>query len=383
MEDVVQLFDKVDQNREAMVDTWKLLVDRDCGSGNKAGVDGVGRDVKDFLEKCGFKVWFHEYEKAGNMLVAEYGDASKPFIVLTGHMDTVFGDGTAAARPFTIKDGKVTGPGVLDMKGGVTILLYAVRFLLEAGYNRYRIKIILAGDEEVAHGNSTASADYEKEAKGAVMGFNLETGCVDNSVVIERKGVAQYLFEVDGVGAHAGNNPEDGRSAVEELAHKILDIQAETDWQEGTTVNCGVIAGGTVANAVPEHAWVKVDVRFKTTAGMERIEKAFQKIAKKQYVESTTTCCKKLVVFPPMERLESSEKLFERAEAIAEKYGSPKAKAIAVGGGSDSAHLTACGIPTLCALGVRGQFNHTEREWAEEESLFERTKLLMALLSEL
>ena len=177
------------------------------------------------------------------MLVAEYGDASKPFIVLTGHMDTVFGDGTAAARPFTIKDGKVTGPGVLDMKGGVTILLYAVRFLLEAGYNRYRIKIILAGDEEVAHGNSTASADYEKEAKGAVMGFNLETGCVDNSVVIERKGVAQYLFEVDGVGAHAGNNPEDGRSAVEELAHKILDIQAETDWQEGTTVNCGVIAG--------------------------------------------------------------------------------------------------------------------------------------------
>ena len=383
MEDVVQLFDKVDQNREAMVDTWKLLVDRDCGSGNKAGVDGVGRDVKDFLEKCGFKVWFHEYEKAGNMLVAEYGDASKPFIVLTGHMDTVFGDGTAAARPFTIKDGKVTGPGVLDMKGGVTILLYAVRFLLEAGYNRYRIKIILAGDEEVAHGNSTASADYEKEAKGAVMGFNLETGCVDNSVVIERKGVAQYLFEVDGVGAHAGNNPEDGRSAVEELAHKTLDIQAETDWQEGTTVNCGVIAGGTVANAVPEHAWVKVDVRFKTTAGMERIEKAFQKIAKKQYVESTTTCCKKLVVFPPMERLESSEKLFERAEAIAEKYGFPKAKAIAVGGGSDSAHLTACGIPTLCALGVRGQFNHTEREWAEEESLFERTKLLMALLSEL
>lgn len=383
MEDVVQLFDKVDQNREAMVDTWKLLVDRDCGSGNKAGVDGVGRDVKDFLEKCGFKVWFHEYEKAGNMLVAEYGDASKPFIVLTGHMDTVFGDGTAAARPFTIKDGKVTGPGVLDMKGGVTILLYAVRFLLEAGYSRYRIKIILAGDEEVAHGNSTASADYEKEAKGAVMGFNLETGFVDNSVVIERKGVAQYLFEVDGVGAHAGNNPEDGRSAVEELAHKILDIQAETDWQEGTTVNCGVIAGGTVANAVPEHAWVKVDVRFKTTAGMERIEKAFQKIAKKQYVESTTTCCKKLVVFPPMERLESSEKLFERAEAIAEKYGFPKAKVIAVGGGSDSAHLTACGIPTLCALGVRGQFNHTEREWAEEESLFERTKLLMALLSEL
>lgn len=376
-------YEWIDAHKDDMVDLWKQMVTIDSGIGVKEGGMEMGNLCAGILEKLGFSIRRVSYEKCGDTIIGERGDLSKPYTILMGHMDTVFFKGEPEKRPFTIKDGKAYGPGVLDMKGGVTILLYAVRFLLEAGYNRYRIKIILAGDEEVAHGNSTASADYEKEAKGAVMGFNLETGCVDNSVVIERKGVAQYLFEVDGVGAHAGNNPEDGRSAVEELAHKILDIQAETDWQEGTTVNCGVIAGGTVANAVPEHAWVKVDVRFKTTAGMERIEKAFQKIAKKQYVESTTTCCKKLVVFPPMERLESSEKLFERAEAIAEKYGFPKAKAIAVGGGSDSAHLTACGIPTLCALGVRGQFNHTEREWAEEESLFERTKLLMALLSEL
>lgn len=376
-------YEWTDAHKDDMVDLWKQMVTIDSGIGVKEGGMEMGNLCAGILEKLGFSIRRVSYEKCGDTIIGERGDLSKPYTILMGHMDTVFFKGEPEKRPFTIKDGKAYGPGVLDMKGGVTILLYAVRFLLEAGYNRYRIKIILAGDEEVAHGNSTASADYEKEAKGAIMGFNLETGFVDNSVVIERKGVAQYLFEVDGVGAHAGNNPEDGRSAVEELAHKILDIQAETDWQEGTTVNCGVIAGGTVANAVPEHAWVKVDVRFKTTAGMERIEKAFQTIAKKQYVESTTTCCKKLVVFPPMERLESSEKLFERAEAIAEKYGFPKAKAIAVGGGSDSAHLTACGIPTLCALGVRGQFNHTEREWAEEESLFERTKLLMALLSEL
>lgn len=376
-------YEWIDAHKDDMVDLWKQMVTIDSGIGVKEGGMEMGNLCAGILEKLGFSIRRVSYEKCGDTIIGERGDLSKPYTILMGHMDTVFFKGEPEKRPFTIKDGKAYGPGVLDMKGGVTILLYAVRFLLEAGYNRYRIKIILAGDEEVAHGNSTASADYEKEAKGAIMGFNLETGFVDNSVVIERKGVAQYLFEVDGVGAHAGNNPEDGRSAVEELAHKILDIQAETDWQEGTTVNCGVIAGGTVANAVPEHAWVKVDVRFKTTAGMERIEKAFQTIAKKQYVESTTTCCKKLVVFPPMERLESSEKLFERAEAIAEKYGFPKAKAIAVGGGSDSAHLTACGIPTLCALGVRGQFNHTEREWAEEESLFERTKLLMALLSEL
>mgnify|MGYP000544408483 CR=1 FL=1 len=116
---------------------------------------------------------------------------------------------------------------------------------------------------------------------------------------------------------------------------------------------------------------------------MERIEKAFQKIAKKQYVESTTTCCKKLVVFPPMERLESSEKLFERAEAIAEKYGFPKAKAIAVGGGSDSAHLTACGIPTLCALGVRDSSTIPKENGQRKNLSLKEQKLLMALLSEL
>ena len=381
--DMKELFDKVDAHASDMMETWRSLVDRDCGSGNKAGVDSVGQDVKAFLEKVGFSVRFHTYEKAGNMLVAEYGDEGKPFVVLTGHMDTVFGDGTAAARPFTVEDGKVTGPGVLDMKGGVTILLYAVKFLVEAGYDKYRLKIILAGDEEVGHGHSDAVADYTKEATGALMAFNLETSFLDNSIVLERKGVAQYMFEVDGVGAHAGNNPQDGRSAVEELAHKILDIQKETDYAEGTTVNAGVIGGGTVANAIPEHAWCKVDVRFRKTAGLERVEKDFQAIAAKQYVDHTVTKLKKLVTFGAMERLTESEALFKRAQKAAALYGFPPMKAIAVGGASDSAYLTACGVPTLCALGVKGQFNHTEREWAEEASLYERCKLLMVFLETL
>lgn len=383
MQNIQSLFSKVDENKSAMVETWRALVDRDCGSGNKAGVDLVGKDIEKFLTGLGFSVRFHEYEQAGNMLVAEKGDMTKPFVILTGHMDTVFADGTAAARPFTITDGKVTGPGVLDMKGGVTILLYAVKFLTEAGYDKYPIKIILAGDEEVAHGKSDAVSDFRREAQGALMAFNMETSFLDNSIVIQRKGVAQYMFEVTGVGAHAGNNPQDGRSAVEELAHKILDIQKETDYEEGTTVNAGVIGGGTVANAVPEHAWCKVDVRFSQQKGIERVDKDFKEIAARQYVDHTTTTLRPLVTFPAMERLEGSEALFDRAQVVAKSYGFPEMKAIAVGGGSDSANLTAVGVPTLCALGVKGEFNHTEREWADEASLYERCKLLMALLLDL
>lgn len=380
MSDLKTLFARLDAEKPAMMETWRFLVDRDCGPDNKAGVDKVGEDIKNFLQPLGFKVRFHAYENAGNMLVAEYGDMTKPFIILTGHMDTVFAKGTAEERPFKADNGKVTGPGVLDMKGGVTILLHVVKLLAEDGYGRYPIKIILAGDEETGHMKSEGGADYVKEARGAVMGFNMETGFMDNGIVLARKGVAQYLFEVDGIGAHAGNNPEDGRSAVEELCHKVLDIQALTDYEEGTTVNAGVIGGGTVANAVPEHAWCKVDVRFKKQEGIERIEKAFDAIAKKVYVDHTTTTCKCLVKVAAMAELPGSKKLFEKAEAIAEENGLPKMKPIMVGGGSDSAYLTMAGVPTLCALGVRGEFNHTVREWAEESSLTERAKLLTALL---
>lgn len=383
MKDMKEIFRKIDEAKPAMMETWRSLVDRDCGSGNKAGVDAVGQDIRAFLEPLGFSVRFHEYAEAGNMLVAEKGDMTKPFVVLTGHMDTVFADGTAAARPFTVKDGRVTGPGALDMKGGITVMLWAVKTLLESGWDRYPLKIILAGDEETGHGWSGAAEDYRKETKGALMGFNFETGFLDDGIVLERKGCAQYRLDVDGVGAHAGNNPEDGRSAVKELCRKVLDIEALTDYEEGTTLNVGVIAGGTVANAVPEHAWCQVDVRFRTAAGIERVEKALKEITEKVYVEDTKTACRCQVKMAAMERLASSEALFEKAQAVAAEAGLPAMKAIAVGGGSDSAYLTMEGVPTLCAMGVKGQFNHTVREWAEESSLTERAKLAAALLMRL
>ena len=163
----------------------------------------------------------------------------------------------------------------------------------------------------------------------------------------------------------------------------MLDIEALTDYEEGTTLNVGVIAGGTVANAVPEHAWCQVDVRFRTAAGIERVEKALKEITEKVYVEDTKTACRCQVKMAAMERLASSEALFERAQAAAAEAGLPAMKAIAVGGGSDSAYLTMEGVPTLCAMGVKGQFNHTVREWAEESSLTERAKLAAALLMRL
>ncbi len=378
-----ELFQQAEAAKPEMMKTWEILVNRDCGSDNKAGVDLVGQDVKAFLKPLGFDVYFHEYEKAGNMLVATYGDVTKPFVILTGHMDTVFKDGAAAARPFTVKDGRVTGPGCLDMKGGITILLYAVKFLTEAGYDKYPLKIILAGDEEVGHNQSDAANDYLEEAKGAIMGFNLETGYLNNGVVVERKGCCRFEWDFEGVGAHSGNNPQDGRSAVQEFCHKAIDMEKLTDFEEGTTINVGVISGGTVANAIPEHAHCVVDVRFRTEKGLARAVKGFEEIAKKQYIADTKTSFYQTTRIEAMERLDSTLALLDRANAVAAEVGLPPMPGIAVGGGSDSAYLTKAGIPTLCAVGVRGQFNHTEREWAEEASLVEREKLLLAMLTKL
>lgn len=378
-----QVFAALAAEKQPMLDTWQDLVNRDCGSRNKAGVDACGRRVQVFLESLGFRVRFHEYEKAGNFLVAERGDTSKPFVALLGHLDTVFPDGEAAARPFTVRDGRVTGPGVLDMKGGVTVMLYALKELIEAGWNRLPVKVLLPGDEEVGHGSSGAAEDLVREAKGALCGFNLETSYPDNSVVVERKGAAFFRLEVKGIGAHAGNNPQDGRSAIVELASKILKISALTDWGKGTTLNPGMVGGGTAANAIAEKAWCVIDVRYRTEAEFERVESALRDIASSSLVPDTHGSLTLTCRLAAMERTAGSEALFEKINAIAQRHGFPAMRAKAVGGGSDSAYLVKAGVPVVCALGVKGEFNHTVREYALESSLLERARLLAAILCEI
>ena len=190
--EIESLFRDVDQAKPDMRATWAYLVNHDSGSKNKAAVDALQAFAAHTLKKCGFSVRFHEYEEAGNLLVAERGDMTKPFICLVGHLDTVFPDGEAAERPFTIRDGIVTGPGCLDMKGGITILLSAIRILAARGWDRHPVKILISGDEETAHRGSKAARDLVEEASGGFVGLNLDTGFADGSVVLGRKGYAVY-----------------------------------------------------------------------------------------------------------------------------------------------------------------------------------------------
>lgn len=362
---------------------WASLVNRDCGTGNKAGVDACGAEAAERLKKLGFSIRFVRYEKAGNLLVAEKGDTSRPFVLLCGHLDTVYPDGEAAKRPFAVRDGRVTGPGVLDMKGGIAAMLGALDALISCGWERHPVKVVLAGDEECGHLLSGAGEDIRHEAEGALYALNFETGYPDGSAVLARKGSAFFRIDVTGVGAHAGNNPQDGRSAVVEAAAKTLAVSRLQNLDAGLSVNVGLIGGGTAPNAVAEHAYCVIDVRFVNEAQYRSVRAALERIAAERTVPDTSASLTELCRMPAMERTPAAERLLAAVNRTASRLGIPPLGARAVGGGSDASFISQAGVPVLCAMGVRGEFNHTEREYALADSLAERTKLAAGILFDL
>lgn len=375
-------FAYIDAHRSEMLKMWEELVSIDSGSDYKPGVDKVVAKVAGILTDMGGKTRIVEHENAGNAVVSEFGDCkTKPFIVLTGHLDTVFSDPeTTKKRPFTIKEGRAYGPGALDMKGGVTLAIHGLQALQNAGFDKYAFKVVFAGDEETGHKNSDLAETMMAEFKGAVAAFDFETGFMDDSLVLARKGVYCFAMEAFGRGAHVGNAPEEGRSAIKELAYKILDIEALTDWSKGLNLNVGVIEGGTVHNSAPAYAKMIVDMRFTDPAMLEAMKAKFQEINDKVYVDGVTCKMTLVSLMQPMVELESSKELFGLVKKVYEQEGFGSPKAITVGGGSDSAYTTMVGVPTVCAMGVKGGRNHTVDEFANVESLFMRAKLMCAVM---
>jgi glutamate carboxypeptidase len=373
------MFDFIDDRREEMLALWRDLVNQESGSGFKEGVDKIQEMIKSVLEDEGAAVRIIEYEKAGNMLVAEIGsERTKPPVIFMGHVDTVFKTGTVATRPFTIRDGKAYGPGVLDMKGGVVAFLYAIKALNAAGFSERPIKVMLAGDEEVGHAHSNAPEVFLEEAAGCAAAFNCETGFTDDAIVIGRKGVARFDMEVRGVAAHVGNDPENGHSAIVEIAHKLIEIEKLTNWNEGTSFNVGVIEGGTVPNATPDYAKIMIDVRFMDESAIPRFTKQLEQIAAKTYVPGTLTALTGGASFKPMRTTGGVKQLYALVKEIYAENGFGASYEKTVGGGADSAYTVIAGVPTVCAMGVKGGRNHSPEEYAVVETLFERAKLLAA-----
>lgn len=201
---------------------------------------------------------------------------------------------------------------------------------------------------------------------------------MDNAIVVGRKGVAMYDMEVRGVAAHVGNDPENGRSAIVEIANKLLEIEKLTDWEEGTSFNVGVIEGGTVPNATPDYAKIRFDIRYRNEEAIPKFTSQLDAIVAKTYVPDTTTTMEMKAGFKPMKTTEGVNRLFNLVKDACAESGFPEPYAKVIGGGSDSAYTVIAGVPTVCAMGVKGGRNHSSDEYAIVESLFERAKLLAA-----
>jgi glutamate carboxypeptidase len=374
----------VDRHREEMIELWREVVMLESGPHEKAGIDAVAARFGQVLTDVGAAIRSVEFEHAGNMLIAELGaERKKPGVIFLGHMDTAISAGAAAERPFVIKDGKVYGPGVLDMKGGIVAFLYAIKALNAADYNSRPIKVLLAGDEEVLHAKSTAPELLVAESRGYAAAFNAETGFLDDGIVVGRKGVARFMMEVRGVAAHAGNDPENGRSAILEMAHKIIGVQNLTDWDKGISFNVGVMQGGKTSTAVPDYAKIDIDVRYKDPDDLPWILEQLQAVGEKTHIAGTSTKVVFMEGIKPMKTTEGVMKLFELVAKVSAEngFGAPYAKH--VGGASDSAYTVIAGVPTVCAIGVKGGRNHSPEEFAVVDTIFERTKLLIASVLEL
>jgi glutamate carboxypeptidase len=359
-----------------MVAHLTQLVEIESPSDHKPSLDRLAAVLAEQALDFGAEVTVYARDTAGDIVCARWGDGDGGTLLLC-HMDTVWDLGTLAERPVRVEEGRLYGPGAFDMKGGIVNALWAMRALreLELMPGR-RVTLLITSDEEI--GSDASRALIEAEARAHEVVFVLEPAHPPRaSLKTWRKGVGGYRVTVTGRAAHAGAAHDEGINAIEELARQILAIQALTDYAAGTTVNVGVIRGGTRSNVVPEQAWAEVDYRVMDMVEAARVE-AFMRGLKPQRDEI------KLAVTgglnrPPMVRTPAIVALYARAEAVAAELGFPLSET-GTGGGSDGNFTAALGVPTLDGLGVVGDGGHALHEHAVLSSLPERAALLAGLI---
>lgn len=365
------------------------LVDIDCGSYTKAGVDQVGAWVQAAFAELGARVEVTpNAEPHGDTVVGTLGDgdAPGPTVMLIGHMDTVFEPGTVAERPFRTEGGRALGPGVSDMKGGLLAGLYAIRALRALGAEQGRaddwlpvgrLVYVANPDEEI--GSPVSTPVITAHAAGADVALVLEGGRANGDFVSSRKGIMDLELRIAGRAAHAGVEPEKGRSAILEAAHKVQALHALNGRWPGVTVNVGVIRGGTRPNIVPPDALLQVDLRAVRRADLEAAEAAVREIAASATVPETTCEVRLMGRFWPMERLERAERLVHAAVGLAAGLGFPLRDA-ATGGASDANTTAGLGVPSIDGLGPIGGNDHAPGEYLEIDSIVPRTALVAGLI---
>ena len=361
------------------LDDLRALVNVDCGTSNKAGVDVVGRLFRDRLRAAGFELTEFPLAEYGDCCLATLRGTGQARILLVGHLDTVYPNGIVAERPMRIEGRRILGPGSSDMKAGLLAGLYAVRALQHVGLRDFgRIDFFVNTEEEV--GSPASQPLYLPVAMQADAALVLESARASGDIVSARKGGAVYRFTVLGHQAHAGVEPEKGANAIVELTRCIQELTALNGLHPGTTVNVGVIGGGTRSNVVPDLAWAEVDARFSTVEAGLVLDRAIRQVAMQPQVPGTRIEVSGGVEKGPMEKTAATAYLVDLARDVAGQLGFTF-QDVQTGGMSDGNHIGELGVPTLDGLGPIGGEDHSPNEYLELDSIVPRTALLAGLIA--
>jgi glutamate carboxypeptidase len=363
--------------QDEILSSLETLVQAESPSNQKPLVDACGRTLtKLFEEHLGVSAEVIPENEVGHHLKFQLGEGSEQILVV-GHFDTVWDPGRVSLR----REGeRLYGPGVLDMKAGLIIALWGAKALRQMGMPlRHKLVFLCNSDEEIGSLTSRPLIEAEARKSRAVLVMEpaeAHTGALKTG----RKGVGIFRLRAKGVSAHAGNHHEKGVNAIWELAKQIDFLQGLTDYNVGTTVNVGVVRGGTRDNVVPESAEAEVDVRVATMAEAERICGILNGL--KPQIPGAVLEVTGGLNRPPMERTAATGQLFEKAHQAAAELGFELTEA-SVGGGSDGNFTAALGVPTLDGLGAVGDGPHAEYEHILIPSLVQRAALFANLVSRL
>lgn len=373
--DIRHIASKTEEKLPWFLSHLEQLVRVESPSEDPAAVNAAQELTAGWAESLGGKIKRYPQKKFGDVYELRFGSSrrQRPVLIL-GHLDTVWPHGTLKSMPWLNKDGKLSGPGVLDMKAGVMMALSAVSVLTELNLLR-PVTLLLVSEEEI--GSPISRPITERIARDSSAVFVLEPA-QGLAYKTARKGVGHYDLHVTGVGAHSGVDFESGHSAVLELARQIERIATFTDLSRGLTVNTGVISGGTRSNVIAAEAHAEIDVRIARASDEKRVERLFRSL--KPFDKACKLTLTGGINRPPMERKSGTIALFKQAKKLAADLGFALDEA-ATGGGSDGNFTAALGIPTLDGMGAIGAGAHAAHEHILTEHIVPRTALLAAMLA--
>ncbi|MBD1575019.1 MULTISPECIES: M20 family metallopeptidase [Vibrio] len=360
----------------------ETLVNVDCGTRTVQGVAKIADILTPMFEQIGFSVTRHHVsDEAGPCLeITNKPNAEFYDVMLSGHMDTVFPEGTVAKRPMSLDEQKIYGPGTSDMKSGILSAWYALQQLSDEERDRLAIVVALNCDEEI--GSLYSRTWIEEMARKSRRVLVCEAARTSGNLIRSRKGNAKYELIFNGVASHAGSALEEGVSAIYELSHWALAIKNLVNLETGTTMNVGVIEGGLVVNVVPDFAKATVDLRFWSNEEAQIIDDTLRAMAKTPFEKGASVEVNRLTFKPSMQPTDATQVMMtivsEEADKLDIQYGWEDA-----GGGSDGNFTANVGTPTLDGFGPMGSGFHSDKEFLLIDSIKPRIDLLANVLKRL